>query len=141
MVRTRNRAKKREQPLGAAIGWGLAATLVVGIVILIIQLIIPGTVAHNFFLLAHNNASATLPLDPLYQQWADKLQEEDTLFGTPLSLLCGAIVLGWLAPSYASRRRILLSGAGLGLGVYAVSLAFIWFEAPRQQAVLNQHEG
>ena len=140
-MHARGKAKTRERPLGTAIGLGLAATLAVGIFIALALLLIPGTVAHQFFRLAHYNASATLPLDPLYQNWAEKMQEEDVLFGTPLSLLCGGLVLGWFAPSYVSRRRALLSSAALSIGVLAVSLAFQWAAAVTQQATLNAHEG
>ena len=137
----RVKAKRREKPLGAAIGLGLTAILAVGIVIILVQLLIPGTAIHNFVLLAQNNASATLPLDPLYQRWLNQIEEEEALFGTPFSLLCGGLVLGWLAPSYASRRRVLLSGLALGFGTVAFSVAFEWVAALNQQNTLNIHEG
>ena len=140
-MQARGKAKKRERPLGVAIGLGLAATLLVGVVIAVALLLTPGTVAHQFFRLVHNNASATLPLDPLYQEWAAKIQEEDTLFGTPISLLCGGLVLGWLAPHYASNRRVLVAGALMGLGVLAASLGFVWTTGIIQQSTLNAHEG
>lgn len=141
MARTRGRAKRREQPLGVAIGLGLAATLAVGVLIGVILLLIPGTVVHQFFSLVHNASSATLPLDPLYQEWAEKIAREDVLFVSPLSLLCGGLVFGWFAPSYVARRRTLLSGAALGFGVLAAVLAFIWLEASKQQTLMNHNEG
>ena len=135
------RAKKREQPLGVAIALGLATVLAAGIVIALVSVLIPGTAAHQFYSLVHNIHSATLPLDPLYQDWAGKMQEEDALFGTPLSLLCGGLTLGWLAPSYVERRRVLLSGGLMGFGVVAVSIAFVWVAGVLNQNTLNHLEG
>ena len=137
----RSKAKKRELPLGTAIGLGLAATLAVGLLMATALLLTPGTAAHQFYALVHGNSSATLPLDPLYQNWAEKMGEEDALIGTPLSLLCGGLALGWLAPNYVVRQRVLLSGAALGFGVMAVTLTFQWVAALNQQNTLNVHEG
>ena len=141
MGRTRAKAKRRERPLGAAVGLGVLTAFGVGLLILIVELLIPNSTLHNFYLLAHHNASATLPLDPLYQEWADKIQEEDALLVTPLSLLCGGLVMGRLSPSYVPRRRLLIAGGLLGLGVLAVSLGFLWPTAILQQNTLNAHEG
>ena len=135
------RAKKREQPLGAAIALGLTATLAVGIIITVISVLIPGTPAHQFYSLVQHIHSATLPLDPLYQEWSEKISEEEVLFATPVSLLCGGLTLGWLAPSYADRRRVLISGAALGFGVIAVSVAFVWGFGLLDQNTLNHTEG
>ena len=135
------RAKKREQPLGVAIALGLAAVLAAGIVIALVSVLIPGTAAHQFYSLVHNIQSATLPLDPLYQEWFEKMSEEDALFGTPISLLCGGLTLGWLAPSYADRRRVLLSGALLGFGVITTAVAFEWVSGILSQTTLNHTEG
>ena len=140
MARTRG-TKKREQPLGVAVAYGLATTFAVAALITVAQFLAPHSVLHNFTLLAHYNASATLPLDPLYQDWSSQLQEEDVLFVTPFSLLCGGLMLGRLAPSYAPLRRVLLGGGLLGLGVLAASLGFTWPEAIFQQNTMNAHEG
>ena len=135
------RARKREQPLGIAIVLGLAATLAAGILIAVVSVLLPGTAAHQFFSLVSHIQSATLPLDPLYQEWADKLSEEEVFFATPLSLLFGGLTLGWLAPSYVDRRRVLLSGALLGFGVVAASVAFVWVFGTLDQKALNHIEG
>ena len=137
----RGRAKKRELPLGAAIAYGLVATLAAGIVIALALVLIPGTAEHQFVSLVFGIHSATLPLNPLYQEWSEKLQEADALFGTPLSLLCGGLALGRLAPSYASRRSVLLSGGALGFGVVAASIAFVWVVGLVNQNALNHQQG
>ncbi len=135
------RGRKREQPLGVAIALGLAAALAAGIVIALASVLIPGTAAHQFYALVHSIHSATLPLDPLYQDWAGKMQEEDALFGTPLSLLCGGLTLGWLAPSYVSRRRVLLSGGLMGFGFITAAITFVWVIGILNQSMLNRTEG
>ena len=137
----RGRAKKRELPLGAAIAYGLAATLAAGVVIALALVLIPGTAEQQFVSLVFGIHSATLALNPLYQEWSEKLQEADALFGTPLSLLCGGLVLGRLAPSYASRRSVLVSGAALGFGVVAASIAFVWVVGLVNQNALNHQQG
>jgi len=137
----RGRAKKREQPLGTAIAYGLAATLAAGIVIALALVLIPGTAAHQFFALVSGIHSATLPLDPLYQEWSEKMSEQETLFATPASMLCGGLALGWLAPSYASRRRVLLSGGLMGFGVVAAAVAFVWVLGVVNQKTLNHDQG
>ncbi len=139
-ARTRGRAKKREKPLGVAVALGLAAALAVAILIVVVQLLIPHTVLNNFYTLVHYNASATLPLDPLYQKWYETLSEED-VFGTAFSLLCGGLVVGWFAPSYVSRPRVLVAGAALGFGLPLVCLAFLWIGGVVEQNTLNAHEG
>ena len=135
------RGKKREQPLGIAIVLGLAATLAAGIVIAVVSVLLPGTPAHQFYSLAQHIHSATLPLDPLYQEWFEKMSEEDTLFGTPVSLLCGGFALGRLAPSYADRLRVLISGGLMGFGVIAAAVAFEWVSGTLSQSTLNHMEG
>ena len=140
-ARGRGRAKRRERPLGVAVGLGLATVLGVGMLILVVQLLLPGTTLHLFWDLVRHNSSATLPLDPLYQDWGAKIQAEDDWVVAPLSLLCGGLVLGRLAPRYASRRRVLLSGAALGLGMLAASLGFTWPAAVLQQNALDRNEG
>lgn len=135
------RSKKREQPLGFAIALGLTAALAAGMVIALASVLIPGTAAHQFYSLVQNIHSATLPLDPLYQGWVEKMNEEEVFFATPLSLLCGGFSLGWLAPSYVERRRVLLSGGLMGFGVIAVSVAFVWVFGILNQNTLNRTEG
>ena len=135
------RAKKREQPLGVAIALGLAATLAAGIVIALALVLIPGTAAHQFYSLVSHVQSATLPLDPLYQEWSEKISEEEALFATPVSMLCGGLALGWLAPSYVERRRVLLSGGLMGFVVIAVSISFVWVFGILDQNALNHIEG
>lgn len=135
------RGKKREQPLGVAIACGLAATLAAAIVIALALVLIPGTAAHQFFSLVSQVQSATLPLDPIYQEWSEKISEEEALFATPASMLCGGLVLGWLAPSYVERRRVLISGALLGFGAVVASIAFVWVFGVLDQNALNHIEG
>ena len=135
------RGRKREQPLGVAIALGLAATLAAAIVIALASVLVPGTPAHKFYSLVAHIHSATLPLDPLYQEWFEKMSEEDTLFGTPVSLLCGGFALGRLAPNYADRLRVLISGGLMGLGVIAAAVAFEWVLGTLSQSTLNHMEG
>ncbi len=135
------RGKKREPPLGVVIALALAGTLAAGIVIALVLVLIPGTAAHQFYSLVSHVRSATLPLDPLYQEWSEKISEEEALFATPASMLCGGLILGWLAPSYVEKRRVLLSGALLGFGVVAASIAFVWVFGVLDQNALNHIEG
>ena len=139
-AKTRGKAKKREQPLGVAVAAGLATTLAVAILIVGVQLLVPHTVISNFYKLVHYNSSATLPLDPLYQKWFEEISEED-IPGSAFSLLCGGLVAGWLAPSYESRRRVLLAGAWVGLGFPLTCLAFLWITGVLEQNAMNAHEG
>ena len=139
-AQARGKAKKRERPLGMAVALGLATTLAVAILIVVVQLFVPHTVVSNFYRLVHYHASATLPLDPLYQEWYETLSEEGA-FGDAFSLLCGGLVIGWLAPSYETRRRVLVAGAMLGVGLLLVSLAFLWVGGVIEQNTLNAHEG
>lgn len=129
MARTRGKAKKRERPLGAAIGFGLLVTFGVALAIFIVMMLIPGTALHNLFRMSLYLSSATLPFDPLFQQWKEVVNREEALFVTPFSLLCGGLTLGWLAPRYATRRRVLLVSAAMALGILVVSLAFTWSDA------------
>ncbi len=135
------RGKKREQPLGVAIALGLAAALAASIVIAVVSVMLPGTPAHQFYSLVSHIQSATLPLDPLYQEWSDQISEEEVFFATPLSLLCGGLALGWLAPSYVEKRRVLLAGGLMGFGVVAASIAFVWVFGVLDQNALNHIEG
>ena len=132
--------KKRERPLGVAVALGLATTLAIAILIVVVQLLVPHTVVSNFYKLVHYNSSATLPLDPLYQEWYETLSKEGAV-GDAFSLLCGGFVVGWLAPSYETRRRVLMAGALLGIGLLLVSLAFLWVGGVHEQNTLNAHEG
>ena len=135
------RAKRRERPLGAAVGWAVAASLGVGLLILGVQLLLPSSAVHNMFLLAHYNSSPTLRDDPLFQQWMDAINFEEAVFATPLCLLCGGLTLGWLAPAYAGRRRVLRVAALLAFALVASSLAFVWPAAIIQQNRLNEAGG
>ena len=137
----RGRAKRRERPLGAAVGWAVAASLGVGLLILGIQLLLPSSAVHNMFLLAHYNSSPTLRDDPLFQQWMDAINFEEAVFATPLCLLCGGLTLGWLAPAYAGRGRVLRVAALLAFALVASSLAFVWPAAIIQQNRLNEAGG
>ena len=139
-ARTRNKTKKREKPLGVAAALGLATTLGIAILVVGVQLLTPHTFVSNFFKLVHYNTSATLPLNPLYQGWYEQLSEEDVP-GTAFSLFCGGSVLGWLAPSYETRRRVLLAGTGLGFGLPVVCQIFQWSVGILEQNTLNAHEG
>ena len=132
--------KKRERPLGVSVALGLAATLGVAIFIVAVQLLVPHTFISNFYKLVHYNSSATLPLNPLYQGWLEQISEED-IPGTAFSLLCGGLVIGRLAPSYETRRRVLLAGAGMGFGLLLLCLAFQWGAGILEQNALNHNEG
>ena len=124
-----------------AIALGLATTLGIAILITVVQFLDPHSALHNFALLVHYNTSATLPLDPLYQKWYEELSKEDVLYVSTCSLLCGGFVIGWLAPSYETQRRVLLAGTGLGFGLPLVCLAFLWVGGIITQNTLNAHEG
>ena len=139
-ARIRGRAKKRETPLGIAVAWGLATTLAVAILIVAVQFLEPRSALREFYLLVHYNSSATLPLSPLYQEWYEEISKEDVV-GSAFSLLCGGLAVGWLAPSYASRRRVLLAGLGLGFGVPLACLAFLWIGGVVEQNALNVQQG
>ncbi len=121
--------------------WGLAATLAVATLIVAVQFLFPHSALREFYMLVHYNPSATLPISPLYQQLYEEVSEEDVLFGSTLSLFCGGFAVGWLAPSYVSRRRVLLAGAGLGLGFPLACLAFEWIGGIIEQNTMNTHEG
>lgn len=139
--RARARAKRRERPLGAAISAGLAVTVGVGLVILIVQLLIPGSFLRDYFLLLQHSQSATLPLSPLAQQLAEEAAREEALFATPFMLLCGGLTLGRLAPRYAPRRRVLGAGGLMAFGIIAVCVAFLWIVNLVIRGILNAHEG
>lgn len=127
--------------MGQALALGLLVTLAVASVIFLVEVMIPGTTLHNFFSLALHASSATLRANSLFQQYAESIQTQEALFSTPLSLLCGGLTLGALAPRYETCRRLLLSGAGLALGVLVVSLAFVWPAAIIQQNMMITVEG
>lgn len=135
------KAKRRERPLGVAVGWGLLAYLGAGLVILLILTHLPGSVITHLFQLCLYAASPSLRNDPLYQQYSERLAEMDTLFGTPLSLLCAGLTLGRLAPRYATRRRVLLAGTAMAVGVVAVPLLLTWLAAVLQQDAINRQTG
>ncbi len=135
------RARKRERPLGTAIAWAVAATMGVSIVSFIVLMLVPNSALHNFFVLASRANSATLPLSDLYQQWQESIEREEALIVTPLSMLCGGLALGLLAPRYAPRRRVLLSGAAMATILLGVVLAFTWTEALIQSGLTNKNEG
>ncbi len=134
------RAKRRERPFGAAVGWAVAATLGVGLIILGVQLLLPASAVHNMYLLAHYNSSPTLRNDPLFQEWMDAINREEA-YATALCLFCGGLTLGWLAPSYAGRARVLRVAALFAFIVVAVSLAFVWPTTIIQQNRLNEAGG
>lgn len=135
-----HKAKKRERTLGQAIGLALGVTLGVALLIFAGMMCLPNSALHQFYLLAHYNASATLRDSPLFQKWMDEIDHQEVVV-TALSLLCGGLALGWLAPSYTPQRRILLSAAGISLGVVAVILAFLWPTAILNQNQLNANAG
>lgn len=140
-ARARGRAKRRERPLGAAVGLALAAIFAVGLVLLVAQLLWPGSTVRNFFLLSLHASSATLPLDPLYQQYKESLNRQEALFDSPLSFGCGGLVLGLLAPRYATRRRVLITSALMALGLLVVLLGFTWIDALHNVNALADNEG
>ena len=106
-----------------------------------ILMAIPTSALHNFFELCLHNPSATLPFSQLYQDWSEKIQTEEALLVTPLSLLCGGLTLGWLSPRYASRKRVLVSGAAMAFGLLIVCLAFAWGNAIHETNVLANSQG
>ena len=139
-ARTRRKAK-RERPLGAAIGLGLAATFGVAVVILVVQYFIPNSSLYNLVQMSLHTQSATLPFDPLYQQYQESLNREECLFGTPFPLFCGGLLLGRLSPHYATRRRVLLAAAAMALGSVVASLVFGWSDALFSTNQIAGHEG
>ena len=138
---TQGKAKRRERPLGAAIWLGLVTTIGVGLFILVVQLLIPGSFMREYYELLRHSPSATLPYSPLYQQLSEEAAREEALFATPFSLLCGGLILGWRAPRYAARRRILVSGGLMAFVILAVSLSFLWVDNIHTTNTLNANEG
>ncbi len=138
---TRAKAKRRERPLGAAVSAGLAVTLGVVLVILIVQLLIPSSFLRQYFDLLRHSPSATLPFSPLYQQYSEEAAREEALFATPFSLLCGGLTVGLLAPRYSPKRRVLVAAGLMALGILAVSLSFLWVDSVSTTNILNAHEG
>ena len=137
----RAKAKRRERPLGAAVSAGLAVTLGVVLVILVVQLLIPHSFMREYFELLRRSASATLPFNPLYQQYSEQAAREEALFATPFSLLCGGLTVGLLAPRYSPRRRVLVAAGLMAFGVLAVSLSFLWVDSIKTTALINGNEG
>ena len=135
------RQKKRERPLGAAIGLGLAATLGVALLIFVIEMLLPHSTVRTFVDLSLHAPSATLPLGSLYQDLKEGVDTQEALFVTPFSLFCGGLVLGRFAPRYAPLRRVLTAGAGMALGILVVSLAFSWEQAISHTKALAQEGG
>lgn len=138
---TRVRAKRRERPLGAAVSAGLAVTLGMGLIILVVQLLIPSSFLRQYYELLRHSPSATLPFNALYQQYSEQAAREEALFATPFSLLCGGLTVGLLAPRYAPRWRVLVVSGLMALGILAVSVSFLWVDNVNTTALLNTHEG
>lgn len=138
---TRAKAKRRETPLGAAICAGLAVTLGVVLVILVVQLLTPNSFMRQYYELLRHSPSATLPFSALYQQLSEQAAREEALFATPFSLLCGGLTVGLLAPRYAPRRRVLVAAGLMALGILAVSLSFLWVDSITTTNTINAHEG
>lgn len=140
-TRARVKARRRERPLGAAIALGLVVTLGVGLVILVAQLLSPGSFLRQYYDLLLHSPSASLPLSPLYQQLSERVAREEALFATPFSLLCGGLTLGLLAPRYAPPKRVLGAAALMAFGLLAVLLTFLWVDSIATTRLLNSHEG
>ena len=138
---TRAKAKRRERPLGAAICAGLAVTLGVVLVILVVQLLIPDSFMRQYYELLRHSPSATLPFNPLYQQLSEQTAREEALFATPFSLLCGGLTVGLLAPRYSPKQRVLVAAGLMALGILAVSLSFLWVDSISTTNIINAHEG
>lgn len=138
---SRARAKKRERPLGAIVGLAVGTVLATAILIGGVQLAVPHSVVSDFYRLVHFNPTATLPLSPLFQTWAQQIQVEDAVFGTTVPLLCGGLLLGRLAPSYEVPRRVRIVGGLMALGILAVTQVFIWTTANITQGMLNARDG
>ena len=137
----RGRAKKRERPLGAVVGLAIGTVLATAILIGAVQLAVPHSVVSDFYRLVHFNPTATLPLSPLYQDWAGQIQTQDAVFGTTVPLLCGGLLLGRLAPSYETPRRVRVVGGLMALGILVAAQAFIWTAAELTQGALNARDG
>ncbi len=127
--------------MGVAIGWGLTVTFGVALIIFLALRQLPGAVITHLFELSRYAASPTLRNDPLYQQYSDRLAEMDVLLGTPLSLLCGGLTLGWLAPRYTTRQRVLLPGTTMALAAVVIPLALVWIAAVLQQNAIDRQIG
>lgn len=113
----------------------------VGLVILLVQLLLPGSFLREYYELLRHSPSATLPLSPLYQHLSEQAAREEALFATPFSLLCGGLVLGRFAPRYAPRRYVLVAAGLMAFGILAVSLTFLWVDNLYTTNLLNTHEG
>lgn len=112
-----------------------------GLLLFFILVTVPNSALHNLIRLCLYVPSDTLPLSPLYQEWMEKVQWEEALLVTPLSLLCGGLVLGRLAPRYASHKSVLLAGAAMAFSIVAASLAFTWSISVYETNGLNASEG
>ena len=111
------------------------------LVLFFILMAIPGSALHYFLQLCLHDASATLPFSQLYQEWSAKIEIEEIFLVTPLSLLCGGLILGWLAPRYVSRKSVLLSAAAMGIAILVLSLAFTWTTSVYETNGLAASEG
>ena len=122
-----NVAKKkiRERTMLNVICWGVTAALAVGVAELIGMIWTPYTVVRH--LLDMYTIGPMLPAtSELYQTWMGYFGTEEALIWTPLSVLAGAFVVGYLAPSRITLlgRAIVAVKTLIGL-VLAVS-AFSW---------------
>ena len=133
--------KKRERTLGQAIGLSLAVTLGVALLIFMVLMSLPGSALHQLYLLIRFNSTATLRSDILFKDWMEKVDVQEAVFVTPFSLLCGGLALGWLSPSYAARRRVLIWAAAIPVGLVTLFLALLWPTAILQQNAMNANAG
>jgi len=105
--------------------WGLTAAFAVAVVELIGMLTTPYTVASH--LMGMYTIGPMLPASSeLLQTWTGDLGTEEALLWTPLSLLVGGLVVGFLAPSRITLGGRALAAAKVGFGFAFACFAFVW---------------
>jgi len=141
MARSQRKTKKRERTLGQAIGLGLAVTLGVACVLYVILWMIPASNLANFYALSAHASSPTIRVSALFQQWATTIQWEEKLIVSPISLLCGGLILGRFAPRYATTKRVLLSSAKMAFALISFAVIFDWTDAFVQDWLIDRRIG
>jgi hypothetical protein len=127
-ARQRRRARQqraRERSAVIAAGLSVAAILIVGLGYFFIEANIPGTAVRNFLLLVITNGQVS-PRSELYRALFAHIEMEDALIASPLSLLCGGLVLGRLIPSRFTRARLMRIATVVSVGVILAFMFFVW---------------
>ncbi len=131
---------RRERTLFAAALWSAGVTVLVALGIFVAQWTTPGTALRNLIDLELYNR-AVRPDNPLMARFLTQVQTQEALYFTPLTMLCGGLALGCLAPRAAGKRRVLGAALKVGLTVLALCLLTSWGESLYAQGWhLRPHE-